>query len=113
MKPATERRRHPRLAVTHPVKVQCRMTGRYYVAATCDLSASGALLAVDHPSRLVVGQRVRIAVVPDRRQALIQSEDLAEAVVVRSHAAGRGQHVAVQFDRIQQIEHTAAPRQAA
>lgn len=108
MRSPQERRRHPRLTVERPVKFQCRATGRYYAAATCNLSVAGALLEVDHPSRLVVGQEVRVAVAADATQVLLRACQMRDAVVVRSEGSGRRHRIAVQFARAQRSALSAA-----
>ena len=108
MRTPQERRRHQRINVQHPVKLQCRATGRYFAAATYNLSAVGALLEVDHPSRLVVGQQVRVAVAADAAQVLLRASRMRDAVVVRSEGSGRRHRIAVQFARAQRSALSAA-----
>jgi hypothetical protein len=99
----TERRREARLEVSQPVKVQCLETGRYLAGRTRNLSTGGALLEVLHPSLLVPGQRLRVGVARNERQAILASRDMAEAIVVRSLGLGGSQNVAVCFAQPQQL----------
>lgn len=98
-----ERRRDARLAVERPIKLQCAQTGRYLSGRTSNLSASGALLEVDHPSLLVPGQRLRLGIAWDNQRAILESPALAQATVIRSSARGATQHVAVRFDQRQEL----------
>ena len=99
----SERRREARREVSQPVKVQCLETGRYLTGRTRNLSAGGALLEVLHPSLLVPGQRLRVGVARNDRQALLTSSEMAEATVVRSLGLGGTQSVAVSFAHPQEL----------
>lgn len=98
-----ERRRHSRMDVHLPVKVCCAATGRYLGGATCNISSSGALLRLDHPSLLVAGQRLHVGIAQHRRQALLSQNDFSDATVVRSFGLDGSQTVAVQFDEPQAL----------
>ena len=103
---SSERRRDARIAVDRPIKLQCVHSGRYLRGHTGNLSASGALLEIDHPSLLVRGQRLRIGIAWDNRQAVISSDAMAQATVVRSWGQGPTQRVAVRFDHRQELAAT-------
>ena len=96
-----ERRRAVRVETDSLVKVQCMSTGRYLGGKAQNMSRTGALLRVDHPSLLVAGQRIRIGIAQHPRQVLLMNRDLVEATVVRSLGLGRMQTVAVEFDQPQ------------
>ena len=101
-----EKRRDARIAMTHPIKVQCTQTGRYYTGITSNYSAGGALLEVAHPSLMVPGQRVKIGIAWNKRQAVLPAETMAEATVVRSLGLGATQRVALRFDHRQELAAT-------
>jgi c-di-GMP-binding flagellar brake protein YcgR len=100
----TERRRDPRISLSRSVKLRCDQTGaRYLAGLTRDISAGGALLQLDYPSRLTTGQRVQIGVVRYPQQPLLRHQELMEAVIVRSFGHGVTQHVAVAFKNKQAL----------
>lgn len=92
-----ERRRSARHPLARPAKVRCLQTGRYLAARTQNVSSNGALLEIDHPSLLVSGQQVSVAVAWSRRDAVLKRDDMYQATVVRSLGLGGRQHVAVVF----------------
>jgi len=98
-----DRRADPRIAMTRPAKVQCVETGRYLPARTSNMSAGGALVEVDHPSLLVVGQKLRVGVAWTHQQAILSSKDMVDATVVRSMGFGKRQSVALSFSQKQQM----------
>jgi hypothetical protein len=93
----SDRRRDPRLEVRRPVKVHCLETGRYLAGTTCNLSPTGAMVEVAHPSLLVPGQRVRVGIAWTTRQTVLNNDDLVDATVVRSLGEGAAQFLAVRF----------------
>jgi hypothetical protein len=97
--PHANRRKHARLSLDRPVKLQCLTTGRYLTGRTRNVSGGGLLIEVDHASLLVAGQRLKVAVAWDRRQMVVERERMPQATVVRCLGHVRVQHVAVQFDR--------------
>jgi len=103
----TERRIDARVALERPVKVQCAVTGRYVSGQTDNLSRSGALVAVESPSLFVPGQRLKVGIAWQRGQVVLDSREMADATVVRSFALGTHQHVALRFDRRQELAATA------
>jgi hypothetical protein len=98
-----ERRRDARIPIDRPVKLQCCVTGRYLRGRTDNLSSSGALLEIEHPSLLVPGQRLRVGIAWNRGQVVLEQDDLAEATVVRSLGHGESQRVAVRFTQRQTL----------
>lgn len=93
--PATvsERRAHPRRSVSVEAKVIAPGWARYAAARTGDLSEGGALLRLSTPeSRLIPGQRVRVAI---GGTGVVRAADLREASVVR---VGAGE-VALRFEQ--------------
>lgn len=101
---SSERRRDTRISMDRPVKVQCVMTGRYLPGVTCNVSATGAMLQLNHASLLVQGQRLRVGFAWNDHQAIIQNAQMTDAVVVRSLGIGGRQHVALCFDQRQELE---------
>ncbi|MCE9592524.1 MAG: PilZ domain-containing protein [Planctomycetes bacterium] len=102
----TERRRDARFTVARPVKLQCADTGRYLGGQTNNVSSSGVLLDVSHPSLLVAGQRMRLGVAWTKGQAVLAAEQLTDCTVVRSIGIGSIQRVALMFDHPQQLAAT-------
>ena len=104
---ASERRHDARFQMQRPAKLQCLETGRYIAGSTGNISACGALLTLQHPSRLLPGQRVRLGVAWTRQNALLAADAMIEATVVRSIGFGQHQQVAISFDRQQELAMTA------
>lgn len=93
-----ERRRDPRYALERPVKLQCDQTGaRYLPGQMVNISSGGALLTVDHPKHLQMGQEIRLAIASSMHQALLEADDAVTGVVIRCLGCGETQHVAVRF----------------
>lgn len=103
MKNTHERRRDARIALDCPVKVQCETTGRYLSGLTRDVSATGLLLEIHHPSLLVQGQRLRVGIAWQGRSGLLASSQMLTATVVRSLGLGGKQHVALSFEERQSL----------
>jgi len=101
-----ERRRDARLPLDRPVKVQCLHTGRYLAGHTFNLSASGALVEIEHPSLMIPGQRIKVGVAQTKQNVILQSEEMADATVVRSMGHRGRQTVAVMFDHRQELAAT-------
>lgn len=77
-----ERRRGDRIAMRRPCKIYDPRTRKYVAGSTCNVAPGGMLLLVDRTLELHPGDRVYIGVAP-RRHALLRSEELVEAEVVR------------------------------
>jgi len=99
-----ERRRDNRILMDRPVKVQCEMTGKYLSAQMQNISATGMLMEIQHPSLLVQGQRLRVGIAWNDQSAILASNNMLQAVVVRSAGLGGRQHVAVHFDERLSLE---------
>ena len=93
-----DRRHSTRLLIRRPSKLFNELTGKYLSAQTCNVSASGAMLTVNRPGRLLPGQHVRVGIstVPD--QGIIKAEAMQSARVLRSMIDGERHYVAVAFD---------------
>lgn len=76
------RRRHERTAVTRPAKVYHAGSARYLSGYTRDVSAGGALLEVDSPRAIEVGDMIEVVVAWHDR-ALLSAADLVKARVTR------------------------------
>ena len=98
-----ERRRDARLELNRPVKVECAHTGRYVTGYTQNLSTTGALMDIDHPSLMVPGQRIKIGVAYTRQSVIIKKDEMIPGTVVRSVGLGNIQTVAIQFDEPQEM----------
>lgn len=98
-----ERRRDARTELDRPVKVQCQHTGKYMTGYTRNLSPSGALVQIDHPSLMVPGQRIKVGVAHTRQNVILKQQEMSPATVVRSMGLGGTQTVALQFDRKQEL----------
>jgi hypothetical protein len=103
MTTSQDRRRDARLPLDRPVKVQCLHTGRYLAGHTCNLSSSGALVEIDHPSLLIPGQRIKVGVSQTKQDVILRAEEMTEATVVRSMGHRGTQRVAVMFDQRQEL----------
>ena len=106
-----ERRRYPRQAAEIVCKVRCSLTGRYLGALTSDISAGGAMLAIQAPHAIRQGQIVEIALRTDGRAIVLRSELVRARVVRCSTVIDQNQIVAIRFDEEQ--TQLAAPSQAA
>lgn len=98
-----ERRRDARFAINRPVKLQCMQSGRFLTGSTHNLSASGALVEVNHPSLLVPGQRLRMGVAWTKQQSILHASTMLDVVVVRSFGLGDSQQVALAFSQRQAL----------
>ncbi len=107
MNRSKDRRREARLNIERPVKLQCQVTGRYVSGTTTNLSNSGMLIVIEHPSLLVPGQRVKVGVQQTRQNVVIKANEMATATVVRSLGMRGRQTVAVQFDQRQRLSRSA------
>ena len=99
----TERRRDYRFSLQRRVKLMCPNTGRCYAGQTEDYSAGGAKLTLDEPWHVTQGQRLRVGIDWTGRQGLLQSRTMPEATVVRTVALTGPQHLAVAFDKRQEL----------
>lgn len=66
-----------------PAKVRRSVDGRYLPARTVDLSAGGALLKLDWPSQVGVGESLEVTVAAHPREAVVPAKRLQSATVVR------------------------------
>ena len=98
-----ERRFEARTEMVRPLKLWCTHTGRYLSGATRDVSPTGAMIEIDHPSLLVSGQRVRVGIAWSSRHMLLGDADLIEARVLRSLGMGGCQRVALEFNQRQEL----------
>ncbi len=103
-----DRRLSPRQVCCRPVKLVCPHTGKFLSGCTANISGSGALLEIDHPSLMVAGQQVELGVAWSSRQAILTRSQMVEATVVRSLGHGGGQMVAVSFTSQQEVPVAAA-----
>lgn len=95
-----ERRHDRRYVFDRPIKVQCDQTGlRYLSGQMVNFSAGGAMIEVEHPSHLQLGQEVKVAVARGPREALLAAEDALTGTVVRSLGCADTQHLAVRFHK--------------
>lgn len=78
-------------------------SGRFLTGNTQNLSASGALIEINHPSLLVPGQRLRMGVAWTKQQSILHASTMLDAVVVRSFGLGETQRVALAFAQRQAL----------
>ena len=102
-----DRRDAARTQAALPVKLQCVGTGKYASGHTRNLSSGGALVEVDRPSLLAVGQHVRLGIAWTPKQTVIKSTDMKAGTVIRSLGMGRTNHVAIRFHVSAQLAATA------
>lgn len=79
----SDRRRYRRVAVAKPAKIFLRDALRYAPAETTDVSAGGALIRVDRARAMRPGDAVDIAVGGPGAPAVIASDAMIEARIVR------------------------------
>lgn len=96
-----DRREHERWASEISCKIRCSRTGRYLGALTSDVSPGGAMLSVQTPTPMRVGQAVEVALRTDGRPIIFRSELVPARVVRCSSLLDRHQVVAVKFDDTQ------------
>lgn len=104
---ATDRRNHTRTQVQRPCKVYCPATHRYLAGETCDLSATGALVRVDSPRPLAVGEEIKVVVAWDRKAVLPAHAMMTGKVVRIAASIGQHQAVAVRFAQEQALAQVA------
>ncbi|MDX2132014.1 MAG: PilZ domain-containing protein [Planctomycetota bacterium] len=78
----TERRRSPRQALTRPCKVYHVGSARYMPGTTRDVASGGALLAIDSPRPIEVGDVIDVHIGWDDR-TLLSSASKVPARVMR------------------------------
>ena len=100
---SAERRRHPRYPHRAPAKLCDELTGKYLPGETLNLSASGALVRVQAPTRLTPGRRVRLGIAPHASRSILRVNDMPWAVVRRCLGHDEAQHVAVEFVNTSQL----------
>ena len=100
-----DRRQDVRLMLYRQAKLQCEESGRYLPAKTINVSSGGALLELVMPTRLWVGQRVRVGIATTPTQPIIHAGEMTPATVVR--ADGLSARVAVAFDVRQALSRAA------
>ncbi len=94
----SERRRHPRYAVSRAAKVR-RTTGLpYCVAATVNVSSSGALVSTGSSGAFCVGDEIELVVAWEGEAVLPRASGVC-GVVRRVVPAGEGAEIGVQFAR--------------
>ena len=99
-----ERRRSPRNPVERLCKVFHGPTRRYLTAVTRDVSAGGALVTVESPRPLQVGDTIEVLIAWHHR-AILSSSDQIEATVTRTLFQGAKQIVAIRFAPCEAAEH--------
>lgn len=96
---AHERRRFPRFDRQCPVKLYQPSARRYRGGCTANLSAGGALLELANPTHLTPGEPIELVVDTDQQSAVVASDGLRRARVVRVMDDGStAQQVAVEFE---------------
>ena len=98
-----ERRRDARQPVVRPAKVLCERTGRLLWGQTTNVSTSGLLLATQDQPDLKPGDTVRVAVAWTRQQALVRSDDMFTATVVRSVGIEGNRQLALKLDEVRDL----------
>lgn len=93
-----DRRRFRRHPLGRPVRLRCIETGRAIAGEGIDASAGGALLRVDHGEGFRVGQALSLGISARRSAALVLTDDLIDARVVRCLSHGESRYVALSFD---------------
>lgn len=105
---ASDRRRHPRYAVTRPCKLIHRDSRRFVLAGTYDLSAGGAKLLVESPRPFLPGDAVDVAI-GWGGEVVLARQRMVGARVVRAEPGFDGrQRIAIEFDSAQSVGAAAA-----
>lgn len=99
-----DRRGTPRMQVERLCKVFHEPTRRYLTGVTRDVSAGGALVTVESPRPLQVGDSIEILIAWHHR-AILSSSDQIEARVIRTLFEGARQVVAVRFAESESAQH--------
>ena len=99
-----ERRRDRRYVLDRPVKFQCDQAGtRYLTGHTVNISAGGAMLTVEHPQHIQLGQEVKLSIASIAHQPLLEADDALTGTVIRCLGCGDTQHLAIRFHKPQRI----------
>ncbi len=102
----TDRRTTPRIPVERLCKVFHEPTRRYLTGITRDVSAGGALVTVESPRALQVGDAIEILIAWHHR-AILSASDQVVATITRSLFEGAKQVVAVRFAESESARHAA------
>lgn len=92
-----ERRSSARLPLVRPCKVFEPRGHRYISGCSRNVSAGGMLITLDRRLPLEIGDRLYVGLASSRRQALLRSDEMAEARVVRVLSREGETMLAVQF----------------
>lgn len=93
----TNRRRHERTPITRPAKVYHANSAKYLPACTRDLSQSGALLEINAPRAIEVGDSLEVLVAWNDRSLLSHTDQVPARVTRVLRTDSPRQFVAVAF----------------
>ena len=88
-----ERRAEPRISLTRACKIFDPRTRRYVPGTTCNVSCDGLLLRLHQATNLTVGDRIYVGIAERRRHAILRSNEMLEATVLRVMHPGMGETV--------------------
>ncbi len=91
------KRQHPRMLTSRPLKLFHKGSGRFLPATACDLSDGGALVTINWPCKLIIGEAVDIYLPPDER-VMLSSKHRVTARIVRVLENDSVCMAAIQFD---------------
>ena len=100
-----ERRAHPRVELRRPCKIYDPRSRKYVPAVTRNVSKSGAM--IDTPRLMDVPEdtTLQVAIARDPGQSLLLTEQMVDAVVVRSsHSVGGRTTLGLRFLEAAQLE---------
>ncbi len=83
-----ERRRHPRSRAIRGCKLLDPRSRKFHGGRTIDIAAGGALIEINRPLAIDIGQTLFIDIVGDATHGLIRAELMHEARVVRVDTTG-------------------------
>jgi hypothetical protein len=79
-----ERRDGPRIALSRPCKVYEPRSLKYVAGTTCDVGSGGMLLRLSRRLDVQPDDHVYVGVAQKRRHAILRSDEMIEAKVVRT-----------------------------
>ena len=94
---AVDQRQHRRTAVAVAAKVRRLNSGRYHAGTLRNVSAGGALLALDDRTFLRPGEAVSFGAAWQGTEVLLSQSRMVDAKVVRGFRHGSQTHVALRF----------------
>ena len=100
-----ERRAHPRVELRRPCKIYDPRSRKYVPAVTRNVSKSGAMIDTPRLRDVPEDTTLQVAIARDPGQSLLLTEQMVDAVVVRSsHSVGGRTTLGLRFLEAAQLE---------